>query len=237
MNELTDALCMDLVMYGMETMTHILNVPCANSIVVNSLFLKLFTEKLENRIKEMNLVYCPSSNSFHPVLEIDIPDKSITISEDEPYDSESVRKSILMSGMEVGTIDESFVKTVNDLIDNGENSFEEVYGNYIMYKAYVSHVIYDLIIGFVIKYPETTIPFIDPYEDLSYITLSINLNSWWDSIANKKTEKIRDLTSTEEKYIIPWIRPTIVVRPDMSFRFSNITLVDMAPIFLKNGTE
>lgn len=237
MNELSDSLCMDLILYGIETMTYILDSSGKGSIIIKTILLEDFEHRLENIIKKMDLVYCPSTNSFHSILEIDILDKSITIDENKKYNPESVKNSILVSGVNVGIIDKSFMETVNDLIDTNKNGFGEIYGNYIMYKAYVSHIIYEIILSYIMESPETFIPYINSNEDFAYITLSINMNSWWDQIANKRAEKIRDTTSLEEKYTILWIRPTIAVKPDMSFKISNIALVDMAPILLNNGAE
>lgn len=237
MGELKDSLCIDLVMRGVETVKQILDMSGNNSIVIKSLIIKDFITILEEWIKKMNVVYCPSSNSFHQIMNIDILDKSIEIFEDEEYETEKIRECIIRDGLLLDVLSVDFVKTINDLINNDGDRTSQIYGNYLAYKAFVSFNVYHIITKYVIENPKSMIPFIDPDDDFGYITLSINLNSWWDSIANKNSEKIRDTTSIEERYIIPWLRPIIITRPNLSFRIFRIGIVDMAPLLLNEGAE
>lgn len=235
MEGLRDTLATDILVYTLETVQNIINAPGDNSIILKTMMLKHFCDNLEERIKQIDLVYCPSSNTFHGIIGVNANEASITINENHRYKHENVRETILNVGEEMGMIHPDLMSWMKASIEYGFGTFRQVYADYMMYKLYYSHVIYDLLLGFVFDSVGITLPFINPNDPDAYIFLSLNMNSWWDSIANHSAEKIKDELTGEIK--IPWIKPTIAVKPNLSFKFSDINIIDMSPVFAPYDKE
>ena len=102
MEGLRDTLATDILVYTLETVQNIINAPGDNSIILKTMMLKHFCDNLEERIKQIDLVYCPSSNTFHGIIGVNANDASITINENHRYKHENVRETILNVGEEMG---------------------------------------------------------------------------------------------------------------------------------------
>lgn len=229
MEGIKDTLATDLLKWTMDTISGILNSPGDNSIIIKSMMMNSFSTQLEERMKEINLVYTPSTNTFCGILEVDVANYSITIDENRQYAHTHIRDQILSSGEKFGIISSDLSGWMRDTNNCEFGCSRQIYADYMMYKLYVSHIFYDLLLGFVFETPGITIPYINPHDPDAYVFLSLNMNRWWDSIANRHIEKL--CQSDTGDTMIPWIKPTIIVRPDLSFKFYDINIIDMTPVF------
>lgn len=230
MNGLTDTLCMDLITNALNTMGTVVSAVGDNSIVMRSMCMSAFVERMEDTVKRFNLVYCQSSNSYHKILCLDTAKSELIIDESDKYDINEVRRTICYKGLRHNDLyNKDFIDQLNSGFDCEYGSFEQVYADFLMYRAFLSVVLYDTLLSIIFESPGVFIPFINPDDPEAYIFLSMNLNSWWNGIANMH---VQPLTNNETgRTIIPWIRPNIVTRKDMKFRFYDVKIVDMFPVF------
>lgn len=229
MNGLTDTLGIDLITNALNTMGSVVSAAGDNSIILRSMCIESFIERMENSVKRFNLVYCQSTNSYHKILSLNTAKSELTIDESDEYDMDTVRKTILYSGKHNDLYNEAFREQLKSGFTCGYGSFGQIYADYLMYKSWLSIILYDVLLGVIFDSPGIFIPFIIPNDPDAYIFLSMNLNSWWNGIANMHSQQIKN--NETDRVIIPWIRPIIAARKDMKFRFYDVKIVDMFPIF------
>lgn len=188
--------------------------------------LKEFRDAIKIFVMKTNFIWIPSTNTYHPVIEVNIKDRTMIINEEVTYENQQIEESILSWGNNLFRPDyKAFLK------NPFETSDMKKLKSYFFFKSYFGAMLFDLARMFIIEYRMAFLPCINPENEDAHMFLSLNLNSWWDRIINQNVPRVDQGTGDPNDVIIPYIRPVIAVKPkNLMFCIDSVGLINMANV-------
>lgn len=187
-----------------------------------------FESELKHHVSRLNIAWVPNTLSFHPILDIDAKNRTITVDTDNPYDATNVRFELIDWGNKY--FRDNLLLTINHLFERRSiDSNITTLLDYILFMSYIGAVTFNFILSFLLY--DARLLQLNTIDSMAYIFLSYQVNLFWNHIVNKNSITIMH----EDGYqIIPWIKPTIAVHPDLRILIRHIDINDMSSILITN---